>query len=151
MVKDLMGSFSTSYSSSSADRAKNVENGCSKINGTLLYPGDTLSAYALTAPYTIKNGYREAASYANGETVQSVGGGICQVSTTLYNAAIRAELRITQRNAHSMTVAYVEWSEDAAIAGTYKDFKFKNSSDAPVYIEAYTTDDKQLVFNIYGQ
>ena len=149
LVKDLMGSFSTSYSSSSSDRAKNVENGCSKINGTLLYPGDTLSAYGLTAPYTIKNGYREAASYANGETVQSVGGGICQVSTTLYNAAIRAELRITQRNAHSMTVSYVELSEDAAIAGTYKDLRFRNDYDYPIYVEGVCKN-RTLTFNIYG-
>lgn len=149
LVKDLMGTFSTSYSSSSADRAKNVENGCSKINGTLLYPGDTLSAYALTSPYTIKNGYREAASYANGETVQSVGGGICQVSTTLYNAAIRAELRITQRNAHSMTVSYVELSEDAAIAGTYKDLRFRNDYDYPIYVEGVCKN-KTITFNIYG-
>lgn len=149
LVKDLMGSFSTSYKTSGANRAKNVENGCSKINGTLLYPGDTLSAYALTSPYTIKNGYREAASYANGETVTSVGGGICQVSTTLYNAAIRAELHITQRNAHSMTVAYVKLSEDAAIAGTYKDLRFRNDYDYPIYVEG-VCENKTLTFNIYG-
>ena len=149
LVKDLMGSFSTSYKSSGSNRAKNVENGCSKINGTLLYPGDTLSAYALTSPFTIKNGYREAASYANGETVTSVGGGICQVSTTLYNAAIRAELKITQRNAHSMTVSYVKLSEDAAIAGTYKDLRFRNDYDYPIYVEGVCKN-KTITFNIYG-
>lgn len=80
-----------------------------------------------------------------------MGGGICQVSTTLYNAVLRAELEVTERSPHSMTVHYVELSEDAAIAGTYKDFKFVNSSSYPVYIEGYTTADKKITFNIYGK
>ena len=91
-----------------------------------------------------------AGSYLNGEVVDSMGGGICQVSTTLYNAVLRAELEVVERSPHSMTVHYVELSEDAAIAGTYKDFKFKNSTDYPIYIEGYTTSDKKITFNIYG-
>lgn len=148
-VKDLLGSFSTNFSSSNAGRKKNVTNGCAKINGTLLYPGDVFSAYAATSPYTEKNGYGIGGAYSNGELVESIGGGICQVSTTLYNAAIRAELKITQRNAHSMTVNYVKLSEDAAIAGTYKDLKFQNSYDFPIYIEGYCKNGI-LTFNIYG-
>ena len=92
-----------------------------------------------------------AGSYLNGEVVDSMGGGICQVSTTLYNAVLRAELEVVERSPHSMTVHYVELSEDAAIAGTYKDFKFKNSTDYPIYIEGYTTSDKKITFNIYGK
>lgn len=84
-----------------------------------------------------------AGSYLNGEVVDSMGGGICQVSTTLYNAVLRAELEVVERSPHSMTVHYVELSEDAAIAGTYKDFKFKNSTEYPIYIEGYTTSDKK--------
>ena len=89
--------------------------------------------YETVAPFTAENGYAMAGSYLNGEVVDSMGGGICQVSTTLYNAVLRAELEVVERSPHSMTVHYVELSEDAAIAGTYKDFKFKNSTDYPIY------------------
>lgn len=150
LVKDLMGSFSTDFSSSNEGRKKNVTNGCSKINGTLLYPGDTFSAYKATSPYTKANGYGVGGAYNGGKLVESMGGGICQVSTTLYNAAIRAELKITQRNAHSMTVSYVDPSVDAAIAGTYKDLKFRNDYDFPIYIEGYCSKKGILTFNIYG-
>lgn len=148
-VKDLLGSFSTDFSSSNEGRKKNVTTGCSKINGTLLYPGDKFSAHDATAPYTEKNGYGIGGAYNNGELVESMGGGICQVSTTLYNAVIRAELKITMRAAHSMTVSYVDPSVDAAIAGTYKDLKFRNDYDFPVYIEGYCKNGI-ITFNIYG-
>ena len=82
--------------------------------------------------------------------VESLGGGICQVSSTLYNAVIRAELQVDERSNHSMIVSYVDMSADAAISGTAKDFKFTNNLENPIYIEGYTTDDKQVVFNIYG-
>lgn len=102
--------------------------------------------YETVAPFTAENGYAMAGSYLNGEVVDSMGGGICQVSTTLYNAVLRAELEVVERSPHSMTVHYVELSEDAAIAGTYKDFKFKNSTDYPIYIEGYTTSVKKITF-----
>ncbi len=150
-VKDLLGTFTTSFSTSGADRSKNVTSGANHINGTVLYPGETFSAYDTVSPFTEENGYAMAGSYLNGEVVDSMGGGICQVSTTLYNAVLRAELEVVERSPHSMTVHYVELSEDAAIAGTYKDFKFKNSTDYPIYIEGYTTSDKKITFNIYGK
>ena len=150
-VKDLLGSFTTSFSTSGADRSKNVNSGAKHVNGTVLYPGETFSMYETVAPFTAENGYAMAGSYLNGEVVDSMGGGICQVSTTLYNAVLRAELEVVERSPHSMTVHYVELSEDAAIAGTYKDFKFKNSTDYPIYIEGYTTSDKKITFNIYGK
>lgn len=150
-VKDLLGSFSTSFSTSSANRRKNVNSGAEHINGTVLYPGEQFSAYETVAPFTEANGYAMAGSYLNGEVVDSMGGGICQVSTTLYNAVLRAELEVTERSPHSMIVHYVDLSGDAAIAGTYKDFKFVNSTDYPIYIEGYTTSDKKIVFNIYGK
>ncbi len=149
VVKDLLGSFSTNYRSSGWGRAKNVENGASKINGTILYPGDELSVYELVNPFTQENGYELAGSYLNGETVESFGGGICQVSTTLYNAALEAELEITQRYNHSMIVTYVDLSADAAIAGTYKDLRLKNQYDFPIYIEG-TCSNRNITFNIYG-
>lgn len=150
-VKDLLGSFSTSFSTSSAKRCMNVNSGAEHVNGTVLYPGESFSMYETVAPFTEENGYAMAGSYLNGEVVDSMGGGICQVSTTLYNAVLRAELEVTERYPHSMTVHYVELSEDAAIAGTYKDFKFVNSTQAPIYIEGYTSADKRITFNIYGK
>ena len=91
------------------------------INGTVLYPGESFSVYSKVAPFTAANGYHLAGSYSNGQTVQTYGGGICQVSTTLYNAVLRAELNVTERLNHSMTVHYVPLSADAAISGTDKD------------------------------
>lgn len=149
VIKDLIGSFTTNYKSSGWGRAKNVENGASKINGTILFPGDELSVYELVNPFTKENGYELAGSYLNGETVESFGGGICQVSTTLYNAALQAELEITQRYNHSMIVTYVDPSADAAIAGTYKDLRFKNTYDFPVLIEGVCSN-RNITFNIYG-
>ena len=149
-VKDLLGGFHTSYGTSGAGRAKNVQNGASKINGSVIYPGDTFSVYEAVSPFDAENGYELAGSYENGTTVETYGGGICQVSTTLYNAVIRAELDIEERFNHSMIVSYVDPSADAAIAGTYKDLKFKNNTDAPLYIEGYTKD-MVIYFNVYGQ
>lgn len=148
-VKDVLGTYNTSFKGSAAGRVANVTNGANKINGSVVYPGDQFSVYEMTSPYTPENGYELAGAYENGQTVESYGGGMCQVSTTLYNAAIRAELEITERAAHSMTVSYVDPSADAAIAGTYKDLKFVNNTDAPIYIEGYTSG-TVIYFTIYG-
>lgn len=149
-VKDVLGTFTTSYSTSGSARCQNIATGTSHINGTVLYPGDSFSAYEAVSPFTEENGYALAGSYLNGKVVDSLGGGICQVSTTLYNAVLRAELEVTERSNHSMIVTYVEPADDAAIAGTYKDLKFTNTLDAPVYIEGVTSG-KQVTFTIYGQ
>ena len=149
-VKDLLGGFNTSYASSGAGRSKNVENGANKINGSVIYPGDSFSVYEAVSPFEPENGYELAGSYENGTTVETYGGGICQVSTTLYNAVIRAELEVTERFNHSMIVGYVDPSADAAIAGTYKDLKFVNNTKAPIYIEGYTSG-RSIYFNIFGQ
>ena len=150
-VKDKLGTFKTSFRTSDSDRSKNVRTGVAHIDGTVLYPGETFSTYEYVNPFTEENGYAMAGSYLNGKVVDSLGGGICQVSSTLYNAVLLSELEIVERSPHSMMVTYVQASADAAIAGTYKDFKFKNNTNAPIYIEGYTTDDKQVVFNIYGE
>ena len=149
-MTDILGSFSTSFSTSGADRSGNVRNGTKLVNGTLLYPGEQFSMYQTVSPFTEENGYFLAGSYLNGIVVESLGGGICQVSSTLYNAVLRAELQVDERYNHSMIVTYVKLSSDAAIAGTSKDCKFTNTKSTPIYIEGYTTDDKQIVFNIYG-
>ena len=150
-VKDVLGTFTTSYSTSGKSRSANVANGCSLINGTTLYPGEEFSAYEAVAPFTADNGYYMAGSYLNGQVVDSLGGGICQVSTTLYNAVLLAELEVTERYNHSMIVTYVDPSADAAIAeSSGKDFKFVNNTDYPIYIEGSTTPGKEITFTIYG-
>lgn len=151
-VKDVLGSYTTYYTTSSGARVANVENGTRLVNGVTLYPGETFSMLELVTPFTEANGYQMAGSYLNGLVVDSLGGGICQVSTTLYNAVLRAELEISERSNHSMSVAYVPLSADAAIAESAgKDFRFTNNTDAPVYVEGITTPDRQVTFNIYGK
>ncbi len=149
-IHDIIGSYKTSFSTSGADRSGNVRNGTRLVNGTVLLPGEQFSMYNTVSPFTEENGYFLAGSYLNGMVVESLGGGICQVSSTLYNAVLRAELQVDERHNHSMIVSYVDLSSDAAISGTSKDFKFTNSSDTPIYIEGITTSDKQVIFNIYG-
>ncbi len=150
-VKDILGTFTTSYKTSGAARSANVANGCSLINGTTVYPGEEFSVLDTITPFTEANGYFPAGSYLNGLVVESVGGGICQVSTTLYNAVLLAELEVTERHNHSMIVTYVEPSADAAIAESGgKNFKFVNNTEYPIYIEGSTTSDKHITFTIYG-
>lgn len=150
-VKDLLGSFTTSYSSSGTARSANVANGASLINGSVIYPGEEFSFYDNVKPFTYDNGYFMAGSYLSGMVVDSMGGGICQVSTTLYNAVLNAELEVTERHNHSMIVTYTQVSGDAAISESAgKDFRFVNNTDYPIYIEGITGEDKKITFNIYG-
>lgn len=149
-VKDVLGTYTTSYTSSGSSRSTNVANGCSLINGTTIYPGEEFSAYDTVNPFSEENGYYLAGSYLNGMVVESLGGGICQVSTTLYNSVLLAELEVTERHNHSMEVSYVPASADAAIAESAgKDFRFINNTEYPIYIEGYTAD-KRITFTIYG-
>ena len=148
-IKDELGTFSTTFTSGS-NRGKNIKHAAGLINGIVLMPGEEMSASDAMGSRTKENGYLEAGSYLDGQTVQTYGGGVCQVSTTLYNAVILAELEITERWAHSMSVDYVKPSMDAAISEGYKDLKFKNNTNAPVYIEGYTNGGK-LTFTVYGE
>ena len=154
-VKDLLGTATTDYSSSAEGRKHNVAKGASFLNGTIMYPGDIISVYGKVAPLTVENGYEVAGGYANGQSVEAEGGGICQVATTTYDAVINAELGIETRSAHSLTVHYVDISFDAAIAASpdgqvLKDLKFKNTLNAPIYIET-STNGSTITVNIYGQ
>lgn len=148
-IQDVLGTFTTNCGVGGG-RVQNIKTGASHINGKVLMPGEEYSANAAMEPYTTENGFTEAGSYENGQVVQSMGGGICQVSSTLYNAVILAELEIVERAAHSMLVSYVEPSMDAAIAGDFKDLKFKNNLETPVYIEGYV-EGRYITFNIYGK
>lgn len=148
--KDKLGSFSTTFNAGNVSRSANVANAARLINGSVVYPGETFSVHDVISPLTEDNGYHAAPSYSNGQVVDSIGGGVCQVSTTLYNAVLRAELEVVERSPHSMVVSYVEPSMDAAIAGDYKDFKFRNNTQVPLYIEGGTYSGT-IYFNIYGE
>ncbi len=149
-ITDVLGSYSTYYGDGDEGRTMNVESGAQHVGGTLVQPGEEVSVNALMEPYTEENGYAMAASFENGEVVDSMGGGICQVSTTLYNALLLSEVEITERYAHSMLVSYVEPSMDAAIADDVKDLKFRNNKEDPIYIESVLSDGN-VGFNIYGK
>ena len=136
-ITDCLGKYSTPYNAASVDRTQNLTNGTGFINGDILLPGESLSMYDQLYPCTIENGYASAIAYADGGYVDSVGGGICQIATTLYNALLNSELKVTKRYPHSMTVSYVPPGWDAALSNGYKDLIFMNSTESPVYVEAW--------------
>ena len=148
-VTDLLGGYSTDYSSSSENRIANIANGAALIDETVVYPGDTFSFLDHVTPFTAANGYYQATGYSAGRVVPSTGGGICQVSSTMYNAVLRAELEVVERANHGLTVGYVPLGADATVAEGGVDFRFRNNLDAPVYIEAYTYGG-EIYVNIYG-
>lgn len=148
-IQYKMGEQFTNYSGA-AGRNSNLVLGASLINGALIMPGEVWSANAAMEPYTVERGWAYGASYKSDGTVeQTLGGGICQISSTLYNAALKAEVGIAQRNNHSMIVRYLPFSQDAAIADDVKDLKLQNNYDFPIYIEGYASGG-QLYFAIWG-
>lgn len=148
-VNSVLGTATTDYSASTAARAKNVENGCRLISGSLIWPGDEFSVTRAVTPFTAENGYELAPSYEENHVVDSYGGGICQVSTTLYNAVLKAELDVTARSNHTMIVNYVDPSKDAAIAEGIMDMAFVNNTDSPIYIYGYCYGGT-ITFTIFG-
>jgi|LAHS01.1.fsa_nt_gb vancomycin resistance protein YoaR len=149
-VKDVLGSGETVYAGSTANRSQNIVNGVAKVNGTLVAPGGQFSLIGTVTPFSEDNGYAPAPSYSSGSIVDTYGGGICQVSTTLYMAVLQAELQVDARTNHSMLVGYVTPSMDAAISEEGgKDLVFTNNTDYPIYIMGKTEDGK-IDFTIYG-
>ena len=149
-VNDIIGTGSTSFvASDNVNRATNLAVATSRINGTVLKPGEEFSALSKMEPFEAETGYAPAPSIEMGEYIETYGGGACQVSTTLYRAVLEAELEVTERSAHSKMVSYVEPSLDAAVAEGVKDFKFVNNTDYPIYIEGIVSNDT-ITFNIYG-
>lgn len=152
-VKDLLGTYTTKFStgSSNYNRNENMRNGMVLLNGITLCQGETMSVNSFLEPWTADNGWKEAGTYVNGKVEDSLGGGICQVSSTLYNAVLLSELEVVERYNHSMSVGYVPLSMDAALAGIWKDLKIKNNTDTPIYIEGIYDASGKLTFNIYGR
>jgi len=131
-----LATYTTRYDVTNSNRSNNLTLAAKKINGTVIMPGETFSYNQVVGERTIAAGYKEAGAYAGGKVIQSVGGGICQVSSTLYNAVLLANLEITDRSNHAFLTGYVAASRDATVNWGTLDFKFKNTRKYPIKIEA---------------
>lgn len=146
---DVLSSYSTNYSSSGASRANNVALAAKKIDGTVLMPGETFSYNDTVGKRTKQAGFQEAAAYSNGKVVSEVGGGICQVSSTLYNAILRANLEVVDRSNHMFQVGYVPIGTDATVSWGAPDLKFKNNRNYAIKIVS-STSGRNVYIKIYG-
>ncbi|HOK52970.1 MAG TPA: VanW family protein [Armatimonadota bacterium] len=148
-VDTLLVKYSTQYPAWRKERTHNIKLAVAKINGKLLKPGESFSYNEALGPRLKENGYKDAIIYVNGKMVPGTGGGICQVSSTIYNAVLLANLKITERSNHSMPVPYVPLGRDATVAYGLLDLKFENTMSSPIYIGA-STKGSRLTVEIYG-
>ena len=146
---DKLATFSTRYDPTNKNRSNNITISTNKIDGTIIMPGETFSYNQTVGERTIAEGYKEAGAYAGGRVVQDVGGGICQTSSTLYNAALLANLEIVDRSNHQFLTSYVDPGRDATVAWGSIDFKFKNTRTYPIKIKA-TAENGVCTMSIYG-
>lgn len=146
----LISAFTTYFDSSNFDRAHNIRLAAATVNGTVLAPGEVFSFNGVVGERTADRGFKSAKIIEKGEFVDGVGGGVCQVSTTLYNAALLAGCQITEFHPHSLAVSYVPPSCDAMVSGTYYDLKFKNSLSEKLYIRA-AAGKGYVTFYFYGK
>ena len=146
---DQLSTFTTRYDVSDVDRSTNLRLASEKINGTVLAPGETFSYNKTVGARTIAAGYKNAKVYESGKVVDGIGGGICQVSSTLYNAALLANLEIVERRNHQFVTSYVGAGRDATVVYGQTDFKFKNTRKYPIRI-VVTTNAGILKISIFG-
>lgn len=133
---DRLSIYTTRYDSSNVDRSTNLMIACKKINGKVILPGETFSYNKALGERTAKAGYRNGKIYAGGEVVDGLGGGICQISSTLYNAVLEGNLEVLERRNHQFTTAYIPVGRDATVVYGVTDFRFKNTRKYPVRISA---------------
>ena len=145
----LISEFSTKYDARNRNRSTNLEIAANKINGKVLMPGEEFSFNKIVAKRTVEEGYKDAAIYADGGVVDGLAGGICQISSTLYNAVLFANLQVTERRNHSFTTSYVAAGRDATVVWGTTDFRFINSRSYPIKIEA-TVKNGVAEFKIHG-
>ena len=146
---DELATFSTRYDVSDKDRSTNLELASNKINGTVVLPGDVFSYNKVVGARTSGAGYKNAKIYEAGKVVDGIGGGICQISSTLYNTALLANLEIVERRNHQFVTSYVEPGKDATVVYGSTDFKFKNTRKYPIRIVA-TAKNGIANISIYG-
>ena len=149
-ITNLRSSFSTNVSDSTGNRKSNVRMALSKLDGLKIEPGETVSFNYLTGPHNLENGYKVATIIYNGKYVDGVGGGVCQASSTLYNALLKANIKIEEVNKHTLPVKYVPMALDAMVSEYSSDLKFTNTLSSPIFISAYCDEDKAYV-DIYGE
>ncbi len=142
--------FVTSYEKSGKDRKNNIRKALSNFNGMIVQPGETVSFNETTGARTEENGYSNAHIIVGGVYVDGVGGGVCQASTTLYNALLLADVDVLSVNHHSLPASYVPLSLDAMVSGDYSDLVFQNNLESPIYIKT-SCNDKNIKVEIYGQ
>ncbi len=137
-TEQLISEFSTRLPNDTEARDSNIELACNTLNGTVVKSGETFSFWDNLGATTKEKGYKKAKTFtSDGETIQSYGGGVCQVSTTIYNAVLDVEgLKVTERHEHSKDVPYIEDGKDAAVAYNTSDLKFKNTLDYDIRIDA---------------
>lgn len=152
LYNDLLGTMTTYFPLSTDDRINNVNLAASKVNGTILYPGDLFSYNGIVGERTEEAGFRYAAAYSDGEVVEELGGGACQVSSTLYCATLYARLETVERTCHQFEVAYMDQlGLDATVSWPDPDFKFRNNKTYPIKLVAYCdNDEKSITFEIWG-
>ncbi len=144
-----LASFSSSYKSSTANRAYNVELASSKVNGIILADGAEFSYNSVIGNPNSANGYKMATVFADGKSTEGVGGGVCQVSSTLYCAVLRSDLAVVERRNHSLPVGYVPGGQDATVAYGAIDFRFKNNTGAPIKL-VLENSNRTLTVSILG-
>ena len=149
LFRDTLGSFSSSFATSTNARASNVILTANRINGKILMPGDVFSYDQTIGRRTTANGYKEAGVYIGNKVESGIGGGICQTSSTLYSAVLYSNLEVVTRTSHSLPVSYVPMGQDATIAEGYIDFKFKNNTEYPVKIVA-NVNGRRLTCSLLG-
>lgn len=149
-ITDKLGEYSTSFNASNESRSYNIKLATKSVTDVLVRPGETFSLNKTIGPRLAKYGYRTAKVIINNEYVDGIGGGICQVSSTLYNAALLANLKIVERKNHSLPSSYIAMGRDATISGDYIDFKFMNNTPYPLYIYGEVKSN-QVRFSIYGK
>ncbi len=159
LYRDLLGACTTSYWNSSPNRISNVELASAKIDGTILYPGEVFSYNEVVGERTLEGGFLPAPAYVDGDVKDEVGGGACQVSSTLYAATVFAFLETVERTNHYFPVSYMQLGTDATVTipdgGNIMDLKFKNNKSHPIKIVTYSTVDednyvRDLTFEIWG-
>ena len=146
---DLLSTFSTRYVTSNKNRTTNLRLAANKINGTVIMPGETFSFNKIVGKRTIEAGYKDAAIYQDGKVVDGLAGGICQISSTLFNAVVYANLEITERRNHQFVPSYVTAGRDATVVYGAQDFKFKNTRNYPIKIIC-SVNNGIAKFDIYG-
>ena len=149
-ISERLGKYSTKFNASNVDRAYNIKLATKSVTDVLVHPKEVFSLNETIGPRLAKFGYKTAKVIINNEYVDGIGGGICQVSSTLYNAALLANMKIVERKNHSLPSAYIDMGRDATISGDYIDLKFQNNGEYPVYIYGEVKGG-EVKFSIYGK